>query len=253
LEGKNLHTSHPFPKLAPKRYGPFLVEQVINPVVFKLKLPEQWKQKRLHPVFHASLLSPYKEMEEHGANFLEPPLDVIEGEEEYEVEQVLDSRRVGRKKHLQYLLKWKGYSEAHNSWEPADQVHATELIENYHKKKPATVKGIRRAVTEANGNMSQSLSPATKYTWDQIRTATVELNNRQKEAATEAEAYFFDLTREHRRLGLPNSVTYEQVRLKSLGIPRYWPAGKEADYYHPALKPHDEPIPLCLECLHNFE
>ena len=92
LEGKNLHTSHPFPKLAPKRYGPFLVEQVVNPVVFKLKLLEQWKQKRLHPVFHTSLLTPYKEMEEHGANFLEPPPDVVEGEEEYEVEQVLDSR-----------------------------------------------------------------------------------------------------------------------------------------------------------------
>ena len=92
LEGKNLHTSHPFPKLAPKHYGPFLVEQVINPVVFKLKLPEQWKQKCLHPMFHASLLTPYKETEEHGANFLEPPPDIIEGEEEYEVEQVLDSR-----------------------------------------------------------------------------------------------------------------------------------------------------------------
>jgi hypothetical protein len=71
--------------------------------------------------------------------------------------------------------------------------------------------------------------------------------------ATEAEAYFFDLTREHRQPGRPNSVTYEQVRLKSLGIPRYWPAGKEADYYHPAVKPHNEPIPFCLECLHDFE
>jgi hypothetical protein len=92
LEGRNLHTSHPFPKLTPKHYGPFLVEQVINPMVFKLKLLEQWKQKRLHPVFYASLLMPYKEMEEHSTNFLEPSPDIIEGEEEYEVEQVLDSR-----------------------------------------------------------------------------------------------------------------------------------------------------------------
>jgi Chromo (CHRromatin Organisation MOdifier) domain len=144
------------------------VEQVINPMVFKLKLPEQWKQKHLHPMFHASLLTLYKEMEEHGANFLEPPLDVIEGEEEYEVEQVLDSTQVGRKKQLQYLLKWKGYSEAHNSWEPADQVHATELIKAYYKQKPAAVKGIKRAVMDRPNKMLQSPFPATKYTWDQL-------------------------------------------------------------------------------------
>jgi hypothetical protein len=68
------------------------VVDIINPVSFRLELPLQWKQKKIHPVFHASLLSPYKEMEEHGANFPELPPDLVEGEEEYEVEQVLDSR-----------------------------------------------------------------------------------------------------------------------------------------------------------------
>jgi hypothetical protein len=84
--------SHPFAKLAPKRYGLFPVVQVINLVVFKLKLPDQWRQKRIHLVFHVSLLSPYKEMEENGQAFTEPAPDVIEGGEEYKVEQVLDSR-----------------------------------------------------------------------------------------------------------------------------------------------------------------
>jgi hypothetical protein len=92
LDGKNLHTSHPTQKLAPKRYGPFKVVDVINLVSFRLELPLQWKKKKIHPVFHASLLSPYKEMEEHGTNFLEPPPDLVEGEEEYKVEQVLDLR-----------------------------------------------------------------------------------------------------------------------------------------------------------------
>ena len=138
-------------------------------------------------------------MEEHGTNFLEPPLDIIEGEGEYEVEQVLDSRRSGRGKQLQYLLKWKGYSKAHNSWEPADQVHATELIKNYYKQKPAAIKGIKRAVIETKNKMSQSTSPATLgYTWDQLWAATVELDHCQKEAAAKVEAYFFDPTKEHR-------------------------------------------------------
>ena len=47
---------------------------------------------------------PYKETEEHGTNYEEPPPDVIEGEEEYEVEKVLASRKMGWRKQLQYLL-----------------------------------------------------------------------------------------------------------------------------------------------------
>src|SRR6266403_486399 len=37
----------------------------------------------------------------------------------------------GRSKRLQYLIKWKGYPESDNSWEPADQVHAPDLIKHY--------------------------------------------------------------------------------------------------------------------------
>jgi hypothetical protein len=89
LEGTNIKTTHPIAKLGNKRYGPFLVTKVVSLVVFKLKLPAAWK---IHNVFHASLLSPYKETEEHGSNFKEPPPDLINGEHEYKVEQVLDAR-----------------------------------------------------------------------------------------------------------------------------------------------------------------
>jgi hypothetical protein len=95
LEVKNLATTHPTVKLAPKRYGPFQISKVISPVVYQLTLPAQWRQRKLHDVFHASLLTPYHETEAHGVNYLEPPPDVIDGEDEYEVEQVLDSKRIG--------------------------------------------------------------------------------------------------------------------------------------------------------------
>ena len=52
-------------------------------------LPEQWK---IHPVFHVDLLTPYKETAFHGTNYTRPPPDLIDGEEEYEVEKILDSR-----------------------------------------------------------------------------------------------------------------------------------------------------------------
>jgi hypothetical protein len=83
LKGTNLRLSHPKAKLGPKRYGPFTVTDVISPVVFRLALPDHWT---IHNVFHGSLLSPYNETIEHGANFMQPPPELIEGEEEYEVE-----------------------------------------------------------------------------------------------------------------------------------------------------------------------
>jgi Chromo (CHRromatin Organisation MOdifier) domain len=133
LEGTNLKTSHLTKKFALKRYGPFPITDVISPVVYRLSLPLTWK---IHNVFHVSLLMPYKEMEEHGPNFTKPPPELIKEQEEYEVEQVLASRLYGRWKKLQYLIRWKGYSHAHDSWESADDVHAPDLVQTFHRSNP---------------------------------------------------------------------------------------------------------------------
>ena len=56
-------------------------------------------------------------------------------EPEYEVEEVLDSRV--RWRHLEYLVKWKGYDAAHNSWEPfANLQNAKRIITRFHKNHP---------------------------------------------------------------------------------------------------------------------
>jgi Chromo (CHRromatin Organisation MOdifier) domain/Integrase zinc binding domain len=133
LEGTNLKLSHPSTKLAPRRYGPFPITDVISPVVYRIQLPPHW---RIHNVFHVSLLTPYKETGAHGRNFPEPPPDLIEGEPEYEVDQILAVRRHGRNQDLQHLLCWKGYSQAHNSWEPAENVTAPELIKEFYEHNP---------------------------------------------------------------------------------------------------------------------
>jgi Chromo (CHRromatin Organisation MOdifier) domain len=133
LEGTNLKTSHLTKKFAPKRYGPFSITDVISPVIYHLTLPPSWK---IHNVFHVSLLMPYKETEEYGPNFAEPPPELIEEQEEYEVEQVLASRLYGRWKKLQYLICWKGYSHAHDSWVSVDDVHAPDLVQTFHRDNP---------------------------------------------------------------------------------------------------------------------
>jgi Chromo (CHRromatin Organisation MOdifier) domain len=133
LEGMNLKTSHPTKKFALKCYRPFPITDVISPVVYRLTLPLSWK---IHNVFHVSLLTPYKETEEHGLNFAEPPPELIDEQEEYEVEQVLASRLYGCWKKLQYLIRWKGYSHAHDSWASVDDIHAPDLVQTFHRDNP---------------------------------------------------------------------------------------------------------------------
>jgi hypothetical protein len=89
-------------------------------------------------VFHASLLTPYKETPEHGPNFSEPSPDLIDGEPEWEVEQVLNVRR--RRNQLQFMVRWKGFSEAHDSWEPANNVHAEQLITDFYWQNPSAIR-----------------------------------------------------------------------------------------------------------------
>ena len=133
LEGSHLKLPHQSTKLAPKRYGPFTIMKQINPVTYQLILPATWQ---IHPMFHASLLSPYVETNAHGLNYSRPPPNLIGGEEFYEVEQIHGHRRHGRSRTLQYLIKWKGSPESDNTWEPADQVLAPDLLKEYHKHRP---------------------------------------------------------------------------------------------------------------------
>ena len=85
LDTKNLKTNY-HKKLGLKREGPFEITKVIRPVMYQLKLPTMWK---IHNVFHTILLRQYNETEVHGANYLRPPPDLIEGEEVYKVENIL--------------------------------------------------------------------------------------------------------------------------------------------------------------------
>ena len=133
LEATNLKLNTPNRKLSHKREGPFKIIEVLGPVTFKLELPNQWKQRNIHPVFHASLLSKYKENDIHGPNYTDPPPDLIGGEEEWEVEAITNHKRF--RNGMRYLVRWKGYSSAEDSWQTANELKNARKILNDYKKK----------------------------------------------------------------------------------------------------------------------
>src|SRR5260221_757196 len=137
LEGKNLKTSHPTVKLRPKRFGPFEITEVLSKTTYRLNLPPTWK---IHNMFHGSLLTPYHEARECGPNYLEPPPELVDGELEYEVADILKSRRHGKGKKLQYLVRWKGYDDSQNTWEPEENIHAPELVRAFHATNSTAIK-----------------------------------------------------------------------------------------------------------------
>ena len=127
LEATNLRIPYPSRKLMPKRHGPFEIAQVLSPLVYRLRLPPTWK---IHDVFHATLLSPYRQTEAHGPSFSRPPPDLIDSEEEYKVDHIVSHK--GPPNRRLYLTTWKGYPSSENTWEPELNFHhAPTILQEY--------------------------------------------------------------------------------------------------------------------------
>jgi hypothetical protein len=99
----------------------------VGPVAYKLKMNPAW---RIHPVFHASLLEPYRSDER--VQPPPPPIE-LEGALEYEMDSILDHRFRGRRHpRASYLVSWKCYGPEHNSWEPERYVvNAPKAVADY--------------------------------------------------------------------------------------------------------------------------
>jgi transposase InsO family protein len=102
---KNLKTRRGTKKLDHVKVGPFLVDEQRGKASYRLRLP---KDARIHPVFHISLLEPADSTIPLQTTFHFEPQE----EQEFEVEKILQQRG------QQYLVKWKGYPDTDNTWEP---------------------------------------------------------------------------------------------------------------------------------------
>jgi hypothetical protein len=79
----------------------------------------------------------------HGPNFTRPTPELIDGEEEYSIEKILDSRQFGRRRRLQYLVKWEGYPDLDNMWVNKDDVFAEDKVQEFKDSNPEAETHIR--------------------------------------------------------------------------------------------------------------
>ncbi len=141
LDSTNLHLPRPKKKLDDKHVGPFVILEKVGAAAYKLKLPTHWK---IYPCFNEKLLTPYvlpafPNQEVPPA----PPPELINDEEEFKIEEILDSRPRticggrGKKSYevIDYFVKWKGWTREHNLWvRDSEMGNTQEAIKDYENR-----------------------------------------------------------------------------------------------------------------------
>jgi len=116
-------------KLTERFVGPYKVKEIISSNAVKLELPSTVK---IHPVVNVSRIRQYVGQVE-GQKKEQPAPVIIKGEEEWEVERILNKRRVQGKD--KYLVQWRGFTAESDTWEGRENLENTkEAIEEFEKE-----------------------------------------------------------------------------------------------------------------------
>jgi len=129
VDGRHWHTERPSRKLENKHHGPYRVIRAIGTHAYELDIPNTIQKHRTFPV---SLLHAAADDLIPGQIIPLPLPVIVEGEEEWEVEEVLDSWRIRGRLH--YLVKWRGFAAP--TWEPEENLADVQAIDDYHERHP---------------------------------------------------------------------------------------------------------------------
>ncbi len=130
LNERNIVTARLFKKLDDKMLDSFKVTDSVD-FFYKLKLSDTM---RIHDVFHSELLRSVDDDSLPGQKNEFSRSIVVNDENEWKIDDILNSRRYRR--WLQYQVKWKNYDNDLN-WYNADDdefMNAQEMINDFHIK-----------------------------------------------------------------------------------------------------------------------
>jgi len=165
---RNIRTTRPCKKLDYKKIGPFKILARIGESAYKLDL---LPSMRIHNTFHISLLEPYHDNKFSSQRAQPPPPIIIEGEPEYELEQIIDSRLHYGK--LQYPAKWTGYPPEHDEvWYPHEDFENAGIAkQQFHQKYPR-----KRSLDQDRGKLKRG-DMGLHNTTTATRTTTTTFTN----------------------------------------------------------------------------
>jgi hypothetical protein len=166
LDAQHLKIKSKSQKLNPKRLGPFKVLNRVGDLDYRIELPPTMD---LHNVFHADRLTRATINKTYGKLPQPDPIE-IDGDLEFEVEKILDSKHDQRySSGILYLVRWKGYGPGGDTWEGIKNLeHAKKAIADFHKKHPEALKKLSAAVFmslpwQRIENLMEAL---TQYAWE---------------------------------------------------------------------------------------
>ena len=130
-------------KLTERFVGPYRVKKIVLSNAIELELPSTVK---IHPVVNVSRVRKYVGQVEGQKKEQLLPV-IIEGEEEWEVERILNKQRIRGKD--KFLVRWKGFTAESDTWEGRENLkNAQDAIEEFEREYRRDMEDVARQERE---------------------------------------------------------------------------------------------------------
>ncbi len=144
-------------KWDPKYEGPFIIHQQHEGGTYSLKnmlgdiLPRRQTIDMLKPISQMVVTTPENEVQGNQ----------IANNQFFEIQKILDHKQENNGYH--YLIRWKGYSKEHDSWEPASNIADISIITKYWKKIKQVQRELRNKVKNKDDKLKNDRTMSEQF------------------------------------------------------------------------------------------